>query len=280
MAYPGRVLHRALRGRGGGSRRRRSARMLGMPACRWVPAPTPPGSRPTTPGSRSPGWSPGAPSAGRSLYPRGQPARPRDGAAALDRAEHLVLERAGQEGPDQAGPARRPRRPRPRLLRGARCRDRGHRIRADHARRQGRPRQRRLSRLGAAICRRLLPTGRPCGYYGGYQRAAAEPATTHAMAAACSCGHACAVHGHAHGRDCRRAGARRGDFRASGVRSAAPAGRFEGAHSARTTVAAASALAAHHGRGRWPRRRKGLRSSRCVRTRTGRCCAIRHCVPA
>jgi predicted amidohydrolase YtcJ len=43
------------------------------------------------------------------------------------------------------------------------------------------------------------PDWSPVGYYGGYQRAGANPATTHALAAACSCGHACAVHGHTHG---------------------------------------------------------------------------------
>ena len=43
------------------------------------------------------------------------------------------------------------------------------------------------------------PDWSPVGYYGGYQHAGAELATTHALAAACSCGHACAIHGHAHG---------------------------------------------------------------------------------
>ena len=37
-----------------------------------------------------------------------QPARPRGGAAAVDRGQRLVLGRGGQEGRDRAGPARRP----------------------------------------------------------------------------------------------------------------------------------------------------------------------------
>jgi predicted amidohydrolase YtcJ len=45
----------------------------------------------------------------------------------------------------------------------------------------------------------VSPDWSPVGYYGGYQHAAAEPATLHALDAACDCGHACAVHGHAHG---------------------------------------------------------------------------------
>jgi len=46
----------------------------------------------------------------------------------------------------------------------------------------------------------VAPDWSPVGHYGGYQRAAAQPATTHAMAAAaCGCGQACGVHGHAHG---------------------------------------------------------------------------------
>jgi predicted amidohydrolase YtcJ len=46
------------------------------------------------------------------------------------------------------------------------------------------------------------PEWSPVGYYGGYQRADANPATVHAhaMAAACACGQTCGVHGHAHGR--------------------------------------------------------------------------------
>ena len=45
------------------------------------------------------------------------------------------------------------------------------------------------------------PDWSPVGYYGGYQRADANPATVHAhaMAAACACGQSCGVHGHAHG---------------------------------------------------------------------------------
>jgi predicted amidohydrolase YtcJ len=43
------------------------------------------------------------------------------------------------------------------------------------------------------------PDWSPVGHYGGYQHSAAAPVTPHAMAAACGCGHACAVHGHAHG---------------------------------------------------------------------------------
>ena len=50
----------------------------------------------------------------------GQPARSRDRAATVDRGQHLVFDRARQEGPDQAGPARRSRGPVRRLFLGAR----------------------------------------------------------------------------------------------------------------------------------------------------------------
>jgi predicted amidohydrolase YtcJ len=45
-----------------------------------------------------------------------------------------------------------------------------------------------------------MPDWSPVNRYGGYQHAMSEPAATHAMAAACGCGRACAVHGHDHGR--------------------------------------------------------------------------------
>jgi hypothetical protein len=46
-----------------------------------------------------------------------------------------------------------------------------------------------------------MPDWSPVNRYGGYQHASAESApATHAMAAACGCGRACAVHGHDHGR--------------------------------------------------------------------------------
>jgi predicted amidohydrolase YtcJ len=45
-----------------------------------------------------------------------------------------------------------------------------------------------------------MPDWAPVNRYGGYQHAALAPATVHAMAAACGCGRACAVHGHDHGR--------------------------------------------------------------------------------
>jgi predicted amidohydrolase YtcJ len=46
--------------------------------------------------------------AGTQLYPRRQLPGPRNGAAHVDREQHLVLQRGGQEGPHSAGPAGRP----------------------------------------------------------------------------------------------------------------------------------------------------------------------------
>ena len=82
-------------------------------ACRSAPAPTPPASRATIRGCRCPGWSPGKTVGGTAALSGSQPPRPRDGAAAVDRGQHLVLQRGGQEGPDQGGPARRSRGARP-----------------------------------------------------------------------------------------------------------------------------------------------------------------------
>ena len=101
-------------------RPRRRSSGCWRPACRSAPAPMRRASPATTPGSRCPGWSRRKTVGGLTLYPVAQPARPRDGAAAVDREEHLVLERSGQEGADQGRPARRPRVAVGRLFLGAR----------------------------------------------------------------------------------------------------------------------------------------------------------------
>lgn len=82
-----------------------------------------------------------------------EPAGPRDGAAVLDRGEHLVLERTGQEGPDQGGTACRPGAAVGGLLRGSGKRDCASPLGPDRAGRQGRAWRRRIRPAGAGAAR-------------------------------------------------------------------------------------------------------------------------------
>ena len=228
---PGRVLRRALRRRARPRPRRRS-RACWRRASRSPPAPTPRASPPTTRGSRSPGWSPARPSAGCALSGAQLP-RPRDGAADVDRERHLVLQRGGQEGPDRGRPARRSGRARPRLFRVRReTRSRTLTSDADRRRRQDRLRA-PASSPASTTARRRRPcrTGRRCARFGGYAawgdatapasgcaaRSCDEPAA--APAAAASMVTTTPARG--------RARCRSPISRASGVRSAAPAGRCD-----------------------------------------------------
>ena len=93
---------------------------------------------------------------GTAALSRGEPARARRGAAAVDARQRLVLVGAGEEGRARAGSARRPRGAVEGLLLGARSRDPDDRIGADDRRRRGRPR-----RAGVRGARAAASAGEP-----------------------------------------------------------------------------------------------------------------------
>ena len=184
----------------------------------------------TTRGSRSAWLVTGKTVGGLRLYPAAQPPRPRDGAAAVDREHDLVLQRGRQEGQHQGRPARRPGRARPTTIsRFPADEIPDIAIRADDRRRQGGLWRRRLRRTWRRRCRPPCRTGRRCGASAATKSRPLTPisgrqnASRHRPAAAPAAAASMAT-------PTRMPGAPPCRFPisgASGVRSAAPAGRCD-----------------------------------------------------
>ena len=128
--------------------------------------------------------------------PRGEPARPGDGAAPLHPGHRLVLRRGGRQGRARRRPARRPGRPLGRLLRGAGGGDPGDRVGADRGRRQGRLRGGAVRPACAPALSRSCPTGRRSRPTEGMTRASLRraPGTTRSL----QCAHRSGLRGLLH----------------------------------------------------------------------------------
>ena len=131
---------------------------------------------------------------------RGQPARPRDRAAPVDRGEHLVLQRRGQEGRIEAG----------QLADLAVLSDDYFAVPeteikdiasgSDDPRRQGRASATATSSALAPALPRPMPDWSPVATSAAIGKAADRETegNTPSRLAACGCASSCGVHGHAH----------------------------------------------------------------------------------